>query len=151
MKYTKKATWGRFCTMKTQTKTLTSFKTWKTARSYNQQLFNSSICAFVHILYDIFLKERKKSLTEGDDRRRALTATAPTAAVRQVHTMLTPRMMLLVADMVESDVVIRIHRHSWNTHKQHIIEVSSSLEKILPILYQKMQVAKRPVPPTAPA
>lgn len=57
--------------------------------------------------------------TSEDDEWRPLTAIAPTAEVRQAHTIPTARMMLLAADMALSDVVIRIHRHNWNTPRTH--------------------------------
>lgn len=54
-------------------------------------------------------------------RRRALTATIPTVAVRQVHTTPTVRMMALSgAEMARSDVVIRTYKHNYNT-RQHIM------------------------------
>lgn len=59
------------------------------------------------------------SFTSEDDGWRALTATAPTAAVRQAHTTPTTRMMMLVVDIGQADVVIRIHRHNWNRPTTH--------------------------------
>lgn len=53
-----------------------------------------------------------------------LTATPPTAAVRQAHATPTARTALSVTDMPPSDAVIRMHRHSWGGTQEVMSAVS---------------------------